>query len=131
MDKNDKNISISKENKLNNNNLYQKTSPNFGKNGLQKHFYRTNNNFKKTSPKKISKNINENEQKNFADRKAEKNKEKGHYKISKEIVNKNYFNTKNSTQDFDSNLDNIINQNTLNNNNKINKKKYFNYKINI
>ena len=115
----DKNIITSKMKITNNYNLYQKTSPNSGNFGLQKNFYKTNSNFKKTYSNKSSKNINENGLKINIDKKSNKNTHKEKYKINKEIVKKKYIKTKNISQDFDSELIYKMTENILSNNNKI------------
>ena len=132
--KSNNNIAISKENKLNNNNnnfnnnLYQKTSPNY-EIGLKKNFYKTNNNFKKISSNKRAKNSKENKHKNSIDKKANKKAKKDNYKISNEIV-KNYTKKKNTSQDFDSNLIYRMTKNILINKNKIDSNKDSNNKNN-
>ena len=115
---NNNNIIISKVNITNSNkNLYQKTSPNLGKFGLKKHFYKTNNNFKKnTLNKSSSKKIRENEKKNID---SNKNNKKEKYTINKEIVKKKYIKSKHISQDFDSNFVCQMTENLLNNNNNI------------
>ena len=109
------NIIITKVNFVNSNqNLYQKTSPNLGKFGLKKHFYKTNNNFKKnTLNKSNSKKIRENEKKNVDN----KNNKKEKYTINKEIVKKKYIKSKHISQDFDSNFVCQMTENILNNKN--------------
>ena len=113
-----KNILIPKANMINSNkNIYQKTTPNFGKQGLKKHFYKTNNNFKRIFLNKSSgKNIKENNQKNNDDIKK-KNKK---YTINKEVIKKKYIKSKHISQDFDSNLVYKMTENILNNKNAIN-----------
>ena len=98
----DNNTVISKVTVFNsNNNLYQKTSPNFGNLGLKKNLYKTNNNFKKSSLNKL-------------------NDKKEKYTINKEIVKKKYIKSKHISQDFDSNLVHKMTENILNNKSKNN-----------
>ena len=113
-----KNMIITKVNAMNSNkNIYQKTTPNFGKEGLSKHFYKTNNNFKRATLNKSShKNIKENNQKNNDE--IKKNNKK--YTIKKEVIKKKYIKAKHASQDFDSNLIYKMTENILNNKNLIN-----------
>ena len=100
-------------------NIYQKTTPNFGKFGLKKHFYKTNNNFKRNiSNKSTGKNNRENTQKNNDDIKKTNKKEK--YTINKEIIKKKYIKAKHISQDFDSNIIYKMTENILNDKNIIN-----------
>ena len=97
-----------------NKNLYQKTSPNSGNFGLKKHFYKTNNNFKKnTLNKSGGKKTRVNEKKNIDAR----NNKKVKYKINKEIIKKKYIKSKHISQDFDSNVVCQMTENILNNKN--------------
>ena len=125
--KNIKNIVITKSNNINSNkNIYQNTSPspNLANLGLKKNFYKTNNNFKKTS---LNNNYNNNNKENILKNKND-NKKKEKFQINKDVIKKKYIKTKHISQDFDSNLvckmaDNILNNKINKNNCNSNSKK--------
>ena len=106
------------------NNINQKTTPNVGKYELKKHYYKTNNNFKRnTFNKRFDKNsIKDIREK--AKRIKDDNEIKERYSLNQEKVKKNYAKSKHIYQDNDLNEIYKMTENKLN-------KKYQNpFKIN-
>jgi len=111
-----KNVITKISSKNSNKNLNQKTTPNFG---LKKHYFKTNNNFKKNM---LSKNIEKNNKDINIKETTRKNKDdsdKNKNIINKEIVKKKYVKCKHISQDFDSNQIYKMTENILNNKNNI------------
>ena len=111
-----KNIITKISSKNSHKNLNQKTTPNLG---FKKHYFKTNNNFKKNM---LSKNIEKNNKDINIKESTRKNKDdndKNKNIINKETVKKKYVKCKHISQDFDTNQIYKMTENILNNKNTI------------